>query len=358
VPIEQTLATTYDTLYGSYTAHTMALTHRVLGDGYNARLDRFVVRVLDWLDTFATEPNLGGNYYTEHGVFVSELGFRDAAYRVAGRTNPVDLIMWTAACNVTTTHHATDYTQSGKGTTLSDGWQARFYSGDVVAQLFEILPVAYEEIPCDLSRLLSVAVSVPSDSTRPKSYALSATADSTRVAGKTDILAPDTARSLSKAASVTGDTDRPTSAAGSATPDTSRSTKVSDSAASDSSRLTSKAASATPDTLRQVSADNISRIYADTNRQVGVSAEATADARRVVGNAISQAFDSLRQVAANVVSQIIADSLRRVSKAGTANADSLRRVEGEKQPSTVGHRLSGSMQSGSNLKGDMSTRHL
>jgi hypothetical protein len=110
--------------------------------------------------------------------------------------------------------------------------------------------------------------------------------------------------------------------------------------------------------LRQVSADNISRIYADTNRQVGVSAEATADARRVVGNAISQAFDSLRQVATNVVSQIIADSLRRVSKAGTATADSLRKVEGERPPSTVGHRLAGSMQSGSNLKGDMSTRHL
>lgn len=91
--------TTIDTHYASFTLHTMAMTY-FLEPSLDASLPLWIGRALDWLiANFGAEPtvsNAGSGGYATRKL-IAEVIWRDAAYRVMGRTNPLAGLHWTTA---------------------------------------------------------------------------------------------------------------------------------------------------------------------------------------------------------------------------------------------------------------------
>lgn len=125
----------YDTVYGAFTMSTAAITLRLRPDLCHARLSTWLSRALDWMETdYGTEPLSTNQYAGGTSIGHPEIEFRDAAYKLLGRSNPTEPVWNTAAFNSTTTDKWGYYGVNGTPASYpNDAWQARSFLGIAVA---------------------------------------------------------------------------------------------------------------------------------------------------------------------------------------------------------------------------------
>ena len=117
IPVQNTGEVRFDTVYGSFTLHTMAVTVKEMGGlSWNPQVYAFVKNGLDWLDAnWQTEPNIGNDVVGGHEAYaagppgIPEISWRGAAYHVAGRTNATAKLVYDSSC-----HPLGAYAQAGQ----------------------------------------------------------------------------------------------------------------------------------------------------------------------------------------------------------------------------------------------------